>query len=318
MPDSFLPPPWGPPPIDERDLDALLSGDMFDVPPQLRQVADALTALRAAPTFAELSGEATIMAEFRALAEFRAYGMSAAARPGGMAHTLELPALPSGLAPRRRARHRSHRRTGRLLTRPMAALTAAAAAAVVVAAIAVAGVLPGHHPGTSPSSAVSGTTASASGGALPAAQSASPDPTRTHTTRPTPTVTPTPTQAPPTSNVGKLCVDYFSSLGHAWSRSRWASEVGLYTELSKLAGGGDLYHLYKLCGPYFGDRFHHGSAGSSQYPQHPRAGTQGASGQGGSDPGQPGSSPQPTAPPSQPANGQPGNSQPTASTGPGL
>ena len=55
MPDSFPPPTWGPP-FDERNLYALLSGRLADPPSALRQVADALTALRAAPAAAELTG----------------------------------------------------------------------------------------------------------------------------------------------------------------------------------------------------------------------------------------------------------------------
>src|SRR6185437_11465962 len=83
---------WGPAPFGERDVDVLLSGDRGDTPPQLRQVADALAALRAAPAQAELSGEAAIMAEFSAAAELRAQGLSGtAAGANGQAHTLTLP-----------------------------------------------------------------------------------------------------------------------------------------------------------------------------------------------------------------------------------
>ncbi len=116
MPDSFLPPTWGAPPFDERDLDALLSGEAVDIPVALRQVAEALTALRAAPTFAELRGEATIMAEFRALADFRAFGLRRASRADGLAHTLELPVAPSALALRRAPRHRGLRKLATLLS----------------------------------------------------------------------------------------------------------------------------------------------------------------------------------------------------------
>ena len=38
MPDSILPPWWGPAPFDERDLDAVLSGEMTDIPAVLRPV----------------------------------------------------------------------------------------------------------------------------------------------------------------------------------------------------------------------------------------------------------------------------------------
>jgi hypothetical protein len=102
MPDSLLPPSWGPAPFDERDLDAVLSGETAEIHPALRPVADTLAVLRAAaPTPAELHGEAAVMAEYRALG----LGQS-----DGPAQTLVLPAVPAGRPPRRAARHRARRR----------------------------------------------------------------------------------------------------------------------------------------------------------------------------------------------------------------
>jgi hypothetical protein len=66
MPDSFQPGPGGHQPFDERDLDAVLGGNATDVPVALRPVASALDALLAAPSPAELRGEAAIRALFLA------------------------------------------------------------------------------------------------------------------------------------------------------------------------------------------------------------------------------------------------------------
>jgi hypothetical protein len=66
MPDTSHPGPWGHQPFDERDLDALLGGNATDVPVALHPVADALDALLAAPSPAELRGEAAIRAQFLA------------------------------------------------------------------------------------------------------------------------------------------------------------------------------------------------------------------------------------------------------------
>src|SRR5215469_1821349 len=105
MPDSPLPPWWGPAPFDERDLDAVLSGEAIDIPVALRPVADALAALQAAPMPAELRGQATIMAEFRALAEFRTTGLGQDRRAGVPAHTLVLSGPQERLRHRRAPRH---------------------------------------------------------------------------------------------------------------------------------------------------------------------------------------------------------------------
>jgi hypothetical protein len=299
MPDSFLPPTWGPPPIDERDLDALLSGDMAFVPPPLRQVADALTALRAAPTPAELSGEAIAMAEFRALADFRAYGMAQAAHDDTGGHTLILPVPPADLAPRRGARHRSHRRTTRLMTRPLAALTAGAAAAVVVAAAAAAVVLPArshHHLPTSTvtTATVPSPTVASSPGVT--AKSATPEPSPP--SQQPPSLTPTP-QAP---QPGKLCVTFFSYFEHHpewWRSSKGKSELmALWNELSNLAGKGSPSDVVRFCLQYVGDP--QGFPGNFPHQPYPAQGTPGNSGQGSQ--GQPGASAQPTPSPGQPAS----------------
>src|SRR5215472_7821006 len=90
-PITRCPPGGGPVSFDERDLDAVLSGEPTDIPVVLRPVADVLAALQAAPTPAELGGQAVIMAEFRALAEFRAAGLAQNGRARDTAQTLVRP-----------------------------------------------------------------------------------------------------------------------------------------------------------------------------------------------------------------------------------
>ena len=145
MPDSLPPPPWGSPPFDERDLDALLAGNSAYVPVALRQVADALTALRATPVPAELRGEATAMAEFRALAAFGAIGPGEPARGdmpmvgGGAGPAIVLATrAESHRRPRRHRRTQWHARSSRI-----GLLASAAAAVIIAAAVAYSGNLPG-------------------------------------------------------------------------------------------------------------------------------------------------------------------------------
>ncbi|HEY1705911.1 MAG TPA: hypothetical protein VGG75_40020 [Trebonia sp.] len=96
MPDSFHPGPWGHQPFDERDLDALLGGNVTDVPVALRPVADALDALVAAPSPAELRGEAAIRAQFLAQRQRAGQEQVPGGEPGGQA---AIPSAPSPSAP---------------------------------------------------------------------------------------------------------------------------------------------------------------------------------------------------------------------------
>jgi hypothetical protein len=267
MPDSYPPFSWGPPPFEERDLDALLSGETADIPFALRQVADALAALRAAPAQAELSGEAVVMAEFSAVAEFRAAALSEAAPAAGQAHTLELPAVPAApgtaAAHRRGARHRIHRGgrrplsprplNGRPLSRRAGVVVAGAVAAVIVATAAVAANLhgPSHaHPSqtvAAPSTAQSG----AGGGGSAAARSASAVPT----SRPSSAHDAAPLQSQPRdgSSAKQLCRTYFGYFKNPEPKSKWAAEFDLFGQLSELAGGP--LKVFKFCKPYVKDMF---------------------------------------------------------------
>ena len=91
MPDSQQPPLWGPA-YDERDLDALLSGDTASTPVALQPVASTLAALRAAATGRELTDEAAARAAFRAFAapSVPPPATAGAEQPAVAAHTLIL------------------------------------------------------------------------------------------------------------------------------------------------------------------------------------------------------------------------------------
>jgi hypothetical protein len=301
MPDSFPPLSWGPPPFEERDLDALLSGETVDIPLTLRQVADALVALRAAPTTAELSGEANIMAEFSAVAEFRALGLSEAARAGGEAHTLVLPAVPGGdVPPRRGARHRVRRAAQRPpgrrpVSRRAGVVLGGAAAALVVATAALAASLHGPSHPSHPSAVQSSTSHSATGSGVSASEAANSAATE-HPSHPASSRAAGPgVSVPPSkSKPAKMCRAYFDFLRHPGPKSKLADEVTLYWQLVQLAGGPD--KVLGFCGQYIKNMhdldglFADGTA-PQPGQENPRPGNQGGNQQGpGSDP-----PPQPTA-----------------------
>ncbi len=253
MPDSLLPPSWGPAPFDERDLDVVLSGETADIPLALRSVADTLAALRGAPSPAELSGEATIMAEFRAL------GLGEAGRPAGPAQTLELPALPADRSPRRAARHRARRRGVPSVSRRAGALMGVAAA-VLIGVVVAFGSLPGPirgftHMGRT--STVSPSSAHPSGGNFPSpglqatGAATTPDPTATRSQ-----VVPSPT---PSSQASRLCQELYGYHTHPES---WGSWKSLYQQLSTLAGSSNFVRVSQYCRPYLGNMFHRGDSGT--------------------------------------------------------
>jgi hypothetical protein len=310
MPDSFPPLGWGPAPFDERDLDALLSGETADVPMALRQVADALAALRAAPTRAELSGESTIMAEFSALAEFRALGLSQAARDGGQARTLVLPVPPSDVDRGRGARHRSRGRAHRV-NRRSGGLMVAAAAALIVAAVAVTGNLPGvsHRPMSLPGATKTpapGARNSASPSLAARAAKSMPD----HTATPSPSSSQGPSKV---STPSALCRSLFGSLAHPGLAGRvdWKAEEQAFDDLRKLAKGGPV-QVAQFCDRHVPGLFPHGIFGlggvvSQLWSLDP--------GQGNGNAGQ-GNQGQQTGP-SQPSPPAPSNSPPANGTAKG-
>ena len=253
MPDSSLPPSWGPAPFDERDLDAVLSGETADIPPALRSVADTLAVLRgAAPTAAELHDEAAIMAEYRAL------GLG---RPAGPEQTLVLPARSACRPPRRAPRHRASRRRVPSVGRRAGALMGIAAAVLIGVAV-TSGNLSGPieritHLGRTSSPSPSATH----GGNLQVARATPTKAAATHDPAPArsqavPSQTPTSAPSP-----GKLCQEYYAYFTHYESKASWAAEMSLYQQVSNLAHRGHLQvadYLQAVCGrhvPPWGPRF---------------------------------------------------------------
>jgi hypothetical protein len=257
MPDSFPPPSWGPAPFDERDLDAVLSGETADIPLALRPVADTLAVLRgAAPTPAELRGEAAAMAEYRALR------LGQPGRPAGRAQTLEFPAVPDGRPPRRAARHRARRRPMPSVSRRAGALMGVAAA-VLIGAVVVSGSLPGPieritHLGRTSSAPPS---ASPSSGGNPQNTGATP-------TKPAVTADPTPTRSrvvPPSAPLpvpaSKLCQEYYGNFMHP-ERVDWTAQRLLYKQLRKLADSSDPWRVFGYCEQYLSNVPHYDAPGT--------------------------------------------------------
>ena len=142
MPDSLLPPGWGPAPFDERDLDAVLSGER-PTPGRAASGRGRLASLRAGPVPAELYGEADARAAFRAL------GL---ARPGGRRRPCCLRRCPPAREPgqgggRRGTGVRPARRHPLRRASCGRGAVGAAAAAVIVVAVLVTGNFVGPLPG---------------------------------------------------------------------------------------------------------------------------------------------------------------------------
>jgi hypothetical protein len=249
MPDSPLPPSWGPAPFDERDLDAVLSGDTTDIPVALRPVADTLAALAAAPMPGELRGQAIIMAEFRALAEFRAAGLAQGGRTGNQAQTLVLSGPQERLASRRAPRHRGRRRTAPAANWRAGTLISAAAVAAVVLAVVLTGNVPGpfHHSGN-PSASTSSATRDAGGNSSSPkveATSASKEPTA----HPTAGGSATPQQVEAIS----LCRAVYGFIKDPGPSAGWKQEATRLRQLIKLVGG--LRQVPTYCAQYVSDLF---------------------------------------------------------------
>jgi hypothetical protein len=271
MPDSFPPLTWGPPPFEERDLDALLSGGVTETPVALRQVADALTALRAEPAQAELSGEAAARAEFRAFAESLGLGLDEAARADGhpYAEVLSALALRAG---RPTARHRIIRGTrggaarpgrparrhragppARRISRRGAVVTAVGVTAALVVAVFVGtGSLPGPHPLGHSSAAgtpsVGGSPSKSSPSQNLQARSATPVPshkaTPTHSARETPSSSPS---SVPSPSPADLCRAYYRDLLSPQPHDARTVEHALLVQIAKLAGDPAHFDVNMYC-----------------------------------------------------------------------
>jgi hypothetical protein len=269
MPDSPPPPPWGPAPFDERDLDAVLSGEPTDIP-ELRPVADILAALAAAPMPGELRGQTVIMAEFRALAEFRAAGLAQNGRAGDTAQTLVLSGPQERLGRRRAPRHR--RRAAPRTSWRAGALISAAAVAAVVLAVVLTGNVPGPFRHLVGPSAVTSSESRQAGG-----NSSSPKVEVGSASR-EPTAPPTTGGSAPTqlSEDSSLCHDVYGFIKNQ-GRGGFRQEMSRLHQLIKLAGG--LRQVPTFCAPYVSDLFPNGSL-----PRIPGSGDQGTeSSQAGQD-----------------------------------
>jgi len=271
MPDNLPPSGWGPASSDERDLDAVLAGQMADIPIALRPVADVLAALRASPAPAELRGEANV------LAEFRAHGPGGVARPMGPAPTRPLSALPEGPSPRRRpARRRGRRKTARPVVSHWAgALTGIAAAVAIVIVVAFTGNLPANlerlaHLGPT---------------AKPSAATASTHPSPPNTDTSSEAVQPT-TPPPATQSTGSagsqastICRAYYGDYMHPQSL---VTEKSLWQRLTTMVGSPSPLQVYRYCFKYLDGMFPHWSSELNPYPaaQDNGNGNQGSNQQG--------------------------------------
>jgi hypothetical protein len=240
MPDSQLTPPWGLA-YDERDLDALLSGETRGTPLALQPVASTLAALRAAATGRELSDEAVARAAFRAFAPAPSttgpLPWTAGAEPAAVtSHTL---VLPPADRPQRAARHR--RPAARSARKPRIALTGAAAAALVVVAAVVTGTLTGsigkltsfgRQPASASASARATGQSPGSQGTLVTGAASE------RTQNPKPTVSaPAPGPTPrPASDPASLCRQYLGYFEHP-AMGEEAARIALDRQLATLAGG---------------------------------------------------------------------------------
>ena len=259
MPESQLPPNWGPA-YDERDLDALLSGYLADLPEALIPVAGTLAALHARPARPELAGEAAARAAFRRFAQDPA-SWAENAEPGTvLSHTLVLPRPQSDRPQRHTARHRRRRADG-TFRRPLT-IGGVAAAVVLVAGVAVAALVPGHHltpfghNSASPTAVAKGTG------------QASQTPHVEITGKPEPIIRPTPATSAgsdATPDPGALCREYYAFWGHPEPKSAWAAELALWRQLSGLAGG--QWKVLSFCLPDL-DFGPWGSKGTTMTPPH--------------------------------------------------
>jgi hypothetical protein len=247
MSDS-LPPHGGPDPYDGWDLEGMLSGTNVWLPDGMRPVARTLSALRAAPTGTELSGEASARAAFRQVMQANGTGSGSPGRGAGDGHTLILPAQGAGggphMATRPRHSHRRPPRRGRWQPKALAGAAVGAVAVAVVGGIALAGGFSaaGGHPGQSGHgfSAVGATTASGHPGANGLDGSATKEPTA----HPTPSHSHA-QSAGGTDSAAQLCRQYLTFSGHHESRSDRAKESVIGRELSDLAGGSR--HIVSYC-----------------------------------------------------------------------
>lgn len=280
-----LPPTDGLAPYDDRDLDALLSGEAACVPEPL---ARAVAALRAAPAPAELDGEAAARAAFRLfmVPDEDRQARPAAGRADGAA-TLMLPgASPDGgperlersARPPRPPRQRRRRVPWRGSRRAMALAGATAAAAVIVGVAALAGAFSGPGGRPWPAGPHSSATAPV---AEPSGRPTSPVLEGGAAREPTVRPTPTPSGQPAGAGAGaapapeELCVQYFAS-GEAPGYS-------VIQQLTELAGGA--WNISHYCDEQLGIAQPAPPGPNPGDPGNPGGGFGHPPGRGGSGPG---------------------------------
>jgi hypothetical protein len=276
MPDSQLPPIWGPS-YDERDLDALLSGKTWNTPDALRPVESTLDALRAAGSGRELSDEAAARAAYRAFGfaphPSAPFPVAVTGQNSAVSeHTLVLPSVHPSVArraPARSARHRRSRPVAARPRRPRLTVTGAAAGALIVVAAVVTGAVTGsigeltsfvHRPAGASASAIATGRAKSSQGVMAPGAARDPD---ISPTSPKPQEQPSvssPTASPATPGPSTLCREYvqgvtgFPDGSHSLpgGQAAWATLVG---ELGQIAGGKSRIPWYcylRLSGPFTG------------------------------------------------------------------
>jgi hypothetical protein len=209
------------------------------------------------------------MAEFRALAEFRAAGLAQGGRAGDTARTLVLSGPQERLGSRSAPRHRGRRRTTPAASWRVGTLIGAAATVVVLAAVVLAGTVPGpFHRHVSPSASTSSPSRDAGGNSSsPKVQgSATPEPTRP----PSPSSSLTPQQAEAIS-LCNVAYGFVKGPRHSVSWRQDTSLIQQLLQLIDLAGG--LGQVRGYCLPYVGDLF---PTGIPKYFSHlPGSGGQG-------------------------------------------
>lgn len=208
----------------ERDLvEATLAGRIDAIPGSLRPVADTLAALRAAPSGAELAGEAVARAEFRAVM----HGAGQAAHN----QTLLLGPAPASRRPARRHRRRRTSRP-RLAFSPVLLLGAAAAVVLVL----VAGVTPIGHDPLSSLTGIGKPAASQSAGGQHAGHRASgPSVQGTGNSEASPSPATSHSAVPTQSRLADLCTQYLEFFSRQHAAAGWQKERALGSEIAKLA-----------------------------------------------------------------------------------
>jgi hypothetical protein len=290
------PPPEGPAPYTERDLDDLLSGNTANVPEALRLVATTLDALRRPPVRDELDGEAGARAAFRMFASsvhpdsgrdelaqhavtwHNPAGVTRAARaqawddPAGQEPPVRVAAgvgahpvaRTAGVRLRQQARHRAPRRGGwRALT---VVGTAAGAVMVGVAALAVVISGSGGQPTQAGSSTSSGPSVSRSFSSTSSSQVLGVGASKEPVASPAPSSSGGSPSAGSLSGTGsernELCRQYFEFFTHPESANGVAAESALFQQLSQLAGSPEGIVFYCMGAQSRGDSATSANAGS--------------------------------------------------------